>query len=95
MRIETIQIKKREKIEEWKLFIFENGKSFRFTKRMLSDFRIWERKYLGHFQYFCLFIKEKIYSSIKTKKTELLYCLLIILRQTLTTFSSQKMIRIQ
>jgi len=24
-----------------------------------SDFRTWERKYLGHFQYFCLFIPEK------------------------------------
>jgi len=26
---------------------------------MLSQYRTWERRYLGHFQYFCLFIKEK------------------------------------
>lgn len=59
MRVETIQIKKKDKIEEWKVFQFEDGKNFRFTNRMFLEYRIWKDKFLGHFQYWCLFIPEK------------------------------------
>jgi hypothetical protein len=68
MRVETIQIKKKDRVEEWKVFQFEDGKTFRFTNKMFLEYRIWKDKYLGHFQYWCLFIPQKNLFIDKDKK---------------------------
>jgi hypothetical protein len=68
MKIETIQIKKKDKVEEWKLFKFDDGKTFRFTNKMFLEYRVWREKYLSHFQYKCFFIPEKNLFIDKEKK---------------------------
>ena len=59
MRIETIELRKKDRIEQWKVFKFDNGKTFRFTNKMFVEYRIWKDKFLGHFQYKCLFVPQK------------------------------------
>ncbi|MBX0312555.1 MAG: hypothetical protein JHC31_12425 [Sulfurihydrogenibium sp.] len=59
MKVETIEIKKQDKVELWKVFKFEDGKTFRFTNKMFVEYTIWKEKYLDHFQYRCLFVSQK------------------------------------